>query len=65
MDESIKTKYGILLDGYILTALEIDVKFSDHINIVVVGPYKGCIAPMVDLNNYDFKIFSDKVILLH
>ena len=45
---------------FILTALVIDIKISNHTILCIVGTYKGCKAPMIDLNNYYFKPYDDK-----
>ena len=44
----------------LLTALGLDLKFSDNVIIGGEGPYEGCLVPMVDLSNYDLKYITVK-----
>ena len=48
----------------LLTALVLDLKFSDNVIICGGGPYKGCLSPMVDVINHDFKYITDKTVKL-
>ena len=43
----------------LLTALVPDLKFSKNVIIVVEGRYEGCLAPMVDVINYNFTFITD------
>ena len=52
----------MILGIYLLTALGLDIKFSENIIIVVDVPYKGWLAPMVDVSNYDFKRLTEKIV---
>ena len=56
VDDSDKGIYDIILDIDLLTALGLDLKFSDHGIEADDGPFKGSTAPMVGLGTYDFKI---------
>ena len=62
MDNSDEGKYGMILGRGIITTLGLDIKFSEHVLIRGAGPYEGCLAPMVDVNNYDFKHLTDKMV---
>ena len=45
----------MILGRELLTALVLDLKFSENLSIDGEGPYEGCLEPMADLSNYDFK----------
>ena len=55
MDNQTKSRYGMILGRDLITALGLDLKFSENIIIGGEGPYEGCLGPMVDLSNYDYK----------
>ena len=44
----------MILGRYILTALGLNIKFSDNVIEADDGPFKGSTAPMVDLGMYSF-----------
>ena len=44
-------RYNMVLGREPLTALGLDLKFSDNFIIGREGPYEGCSAPMVDVSN--------------
>ena len=48
----------------LLTALVLDLKFSDNVIICGGGTYKGCSSPMVGVINHDFKYITDKTVKL-
>ena len=48
VDNQTNSRYAMILGRDQLTALVMDLKFSDNIIIGGDGPYKGCSAPMVD-----------------
>ena len=48
----------MILGRYILKALLLNLKFSDHVIEADYGTFKGSMAPMVDLDMYDFKYLS-------
>ena len=52
----------MILGGDLIIALGLDIKFSENIMIGGDGPYEGCSAPMVDINNYEFKSLTNKVV---
>ena len=54
VDDSDKGRYDIILGRYILTALGLNLKFSEHIIEAYYGHLKGSTAPMVDLGKYEF-----------
>ena len=45
----------MVLGRDILTALGLNLKFSDHVIKVNGGPFKGSTIPMFDLGTYEFK----------
>ena len=52
----------MILGRDLLTAMGLDLKFSENIIIVGEGLYKWCLVPMVDLGNYDFKYLTNKIV---
>ena len=46
----------------LLTTLWLDLMLSENIIICGEGPYEGCLAPMVDLSNYDFKSLTESIV---
>ena len=55
VDEYTNVRYDMILGRYILTALEMYLKLSNNVKNFGEGPYKGCLSPMVDERNNDFK----------
>ena len=49
VDESGKSRYYMILGRYILTALGLNIKLSDHVIEADDGPLKGSTTPMVKL----------------
>ena len=62
VDESTTGRYDLIIVRYLLTALGLDLKFSENIVIVSEGPCEGLLAPMVDISNYDFKYLTYKIV---
>ena len=60
VDNSTTSIYYMILGRDILTALGLYLKFSENIIIGGEGPHEGCLSPMFDLSNYDFKTLTDK-----
>ena len=52
----------MILGRDLLTALGLDIMFSEIIINDGEVPYKGFSAPMVDVNNYDFNILTGKTV---
>ena len=52
----------MILGRDLLTALGMDLKFSEDVIIGGDGPYKGCSEPMVDLRNYEFESLMEKIV---
>ena len=52
----------MILGRYLLTALGMDLKFSEGIIIGGYGPYEECLSHMVDLGNYNSKYLTDKIV---
>ena len=44
-----------------LTALGLDLKFCENFILVGEGPYKEFSSPMVDINNNDINILTEKI----
>ena len=51
VDKSTNGRYNMILGRDLLTALVLDIKFSDHFILGGEGPYEGYSAPMVDVSN--------------
>ena len=62
VDKYTNGRYDIILGRYLLTALGLDIKFSENVIIGGEGPYEGCSEPMVDVSNYAFKYITDKTV---
>ena len=55
MDDSAKGKYDLILGRDLVTALVLNIKFSDHAIESDDGNIKLSMAPMVNLCTYKFK----------
>ena len=55
VDDSAKGKYEMVLGRYILTALVLNLKLSDHVIEADAGTLKGSTEPMIVLDTYEFK----------
>ena len=62
VDNYTEGRYNMILGRYLITTMVLDIKFSDNIIIDRAGTHEGFLAPMVDRNNYEFKILMDKTI---
>ena len=62
VDNKTKSMYAIILGRDLLTALGMDLKFFENIIIGGEGPYEGCLTPMVDLSNYEFKSLTEYIV---
>ena len=60
VDDFNEIRYDVILGRKIMNTLEIDIRFSYDTIYSVWGPYKGCMPPMVDLNNDDFETSNKK-----
>ena len=60
--ESTTGRYDMILGRDLITALGLDLKFSENIVTGGKGPYERCSEPMVDVRNYDFKYLTDKIV---
>ena len=56
--EYAKGRYNMIWGRYILTKVELNLKFSYHIIEVEYGPLKGLTAPLVDMGMYGYKNIS-------
>ena len=52
VDKFTTDRYNIILCRDLLTALGLDLKFSENFIIDSDGKYEGCSSPMVDFKNY-------------
>ena len=52
----------MILGRDLLTELGLDLKFSGNVIHGGEGPYKGCSAPTVDVNNDDFTNLTAKTV---
>ena len=57
-------RYDMILGRDLLTVLGLDLIFSKNIILGGEGPKKGCSAPMVGVNNYEFNILTAKTVKL-
>ena len=55
VDDSAKIRYDMILGRDILTALGLNLKFSEHVIKADDGNFNGSTAHMVDMGMYDFK----------
>ena len=62
VDESTTGRYDMILGRDLLTALGLDIKFYENVILGREGPYKGCLAPMVNVNKYNFNIITSKTV---
>ena len=53
------SRYNMILGRDLLTALGLDIKFSENIILGGDGTFIGCSAPIVDVSTYDFKTLTD------
>ena len=60
LDDSTNGRYDMVLGRDLLTALRLDIKFSDNIIIGREVPYEGCSSSIVDVINHDFNSIKDK-----
>ena len=61
VDDSAEGTYEMILARKLLTALGLDLKFSENFIVGGDGPYERYLLPMVDVGNYDFKYLADKI----
>ena len=54
VDNSAKDRHDRILGRYILKALVLNLKLSDHVIELDYEPFKGFMVPMVDLGTYEF-----------
>ena len=64
VDSKTNSRYDIILGRDLLTALGLDLRFSENIIICGEGTYEGCLTPMVDSSNYDFKSLTENIVKL-
>ena len=61
-DESSTSKYDMILGRDLLPALGLDINFSENVMHGGERPYKGSLAPIVDVNNHDSNILTAKTV---
>ena len=54
MDNKTNRRYDMILGRDLLTALGLDLKFSENLIVGGEGPREGCLSTMDELSNYDF-----------
>ena len=52
----------MILSRDLLTALGLDLTFSDNIILRSERTYEGCSAPIVNSRNYKFKSLTNKIV---
>ena len=52
----------MILGRDLITALGLDLKYSENLIIGGAGPYELCLAPMADLSNYGFKSLAENIV---
>ena len=62
VNSSMNIIYDMILGRDLLTALGLDLKFSEDIIMGGDGTYEGCSTPMIDVSNYDFKPLIEKIV---
>ena len=62
VDKSTTDRYDMILGRDLLTALGLDLKFSENVIHGGEGTYKGCSAPMVEVSNYNFNTLTSKIV---
>ena len=62
VDNKTNSKYNMILGRDLLTALVLDLKFSENIIIGGEGPYEGYLSPMIDCSNCDFKSLTENIV---
>ena len=62
IDESNNGIYDMIPGRDLLTALRMDLKFSDNVISGVEGLYEVCSAPMVDISSCGFNLIMDKTV---
>ena len=60
LDKKTNSRYDMILGRDLLSALGLDLNFSQNLIIGGEGPYEGCLEPMSDFSNYDFKYLTEK-----
>ena len=55
VNDFFKSRYDMTLGRYILTALGLNLKLSEHISEADDGPLKRSTTPMIELCTYEFK----------
>ena len=64
MHKKTNSRYYKILGRNLLTALGLDLKFSEDIIMGGEGPYEECSEPIVDLSNYEFKPLTENTVKL-
>ena len=62
IDNSTNGRYDMILGRDLITTLGLDIIFSEGVIICRKIPYKGFLAPLVDVSNYDFKSITYKTV---
>ena len=59
VDNKTNSRYDMILVRDLIATLGLDIKFSEKLVIGGEGPYEGCLAPMDDFINHDFKSLTE------
>ena len=62
MEKSTNGRYYMILGRDLMNVLGMGRNCSENVIHGGEGPYKGCSAPMVDVNNYGFNILMSKTV---
>ena len=62
VDKFTTGRYGMILGRDLLTALGLDLNWSENVIIGGRGPHEGCLAPMFEVSNDDFKSLTEKLL---
>ena len=62
VDESTNSSYNMILGRDLLATLGLAIRFYKNVMHGGEGPYKGCSAPILDINNYDFNVLIAKTV---
>ena len=62
VDKFTTGRYEMILGRDLLTALGLDLNWSENVIIGGRGPHEGCLAPIVYLSNYCFTLKTDKTV---
>ena len=62
VDNKTNSRYDMILGRGLITAMGLDLKYSENLIIGGAGPYELCLVPMADLSNYGFKSLAENIV---